>query len=118
MQIPLNFSPDASYKYYIIFKILPKKSFEFFLNNENYIITFYLSFMLLLIKVDLIVEKQSRKKDGFGACSTGYIKIILILLIEIIVLHMQILIIDVKVLALEDQSLSVKFACNWPCPWL
>lgn len=73
--------------------------------------------MLLLIKVDPIAEKQSCKKDVFRACGTGYIKIILILLIEVIVLYIQVSIIDLKVLTLENQSSSVKFACNWPYSW-
>lgn len=88
LKIPLNLGPDASYKYYIISEILPKKSLEFFLNNENYIVAFYLSLMLLPVEFGPIAEEQSCKKDIFRARGTSYIKIILALFTERVALYM------------------------------
>lgn len=40
-----------------IFKNLLKKGIKLVLNRNNIIITFNLSFILLLVKIDLILEK-------------------------------------------------------------
>lgn len=58
----LNFNPNTSYKYSRFSKILLKKDFKFFSNNENNIITFNLSFILLLIKINLIKKNNAVKR--------------------------------------------------------
>lgn len=40
----------------------------------------YLSFVLLLVEVDPISEKQSHKSDALIACGTGYVKKVFVLL--------------------------------------
>lgn len=44
-------------------KTLLKKGFEFVLEKKNSPISFFLGLILLLSKVDLILEKQSCKND-------------------------------------------------------
>lgn len=58
--------------------------------------------MLLLVEVNLILEKQGCKKDTFIAYATGCVKRILALLIKIIALYMQALIIQVEVFGLKE----------------
>ena len=67
--------------------ILLKKNFEFISNRKNSTIAFNLGFMLLLEKTDSILKKQSCKKDMLLACSSYYIKIILILLIKVLAVY-------------------------------
>lgn len=67
---------------------MPKKSFKFVLNREKSIVTFNLSVVLLLAKVDPITKKKIRKKDAFEAYSSNHIRMILTLLTKIIALYM------------------------------
>lgn len=45
--------------------------------------------MLLLAKIDLVIEKQGCKKDVFRICKTNYIKTIFILLTDIVALYIE-----------------------------
>lgn len=56
-KIPLNLSLDISYKQDEFFKILLEKNLEFVSSRRNNIVSFNLGLVLLLIKVDLIIEK-------------------------------------------------------------
>lgn len=87
LEIPLNFTLDTYYKCDIFFKTLSKKSLEFVSCKEDGTITFNLSLVLLLVEIDPIVEKQSRKRDAFKACGTGHVKKIFTLPTKIIALH-------------------------------
>lgn len=93
LKILLNFSPDVYYKYDRFSKTLPKKSFKFVLIKKNDIFAFNLSFILLLVEINLISKKQSYKNDMFIAYNIGYIKIIFILLTKIVAFYIQVLII-------------------------
>ena len=85
--IPLNLGLDASYKRGGFSKTLLKKSLEFVLNKGNGIVTFNLSFVLLLAKVNPISKKRGCKRDAFVACSFGRIEMVLTLLTKIIALY-------------------------------
>lgn len=87
LEVYLNFSANANYKYNSFFKNLLKKSIKFFSNKEKISIIFGLIFLLLLAKVDLISEKQSHKKDVFLKFNNSYVKIIFKLSIEILALY-------------------------------
>lgn len=50
---------------------------------------FYLSFVLLPIEIDPILEKQSYKKNALVAHGTNYIEIVLILSIKVVALPIQ-----------------------------
>lgn len=89
LEISLNLDLNAGYKWYGFFKILLKKNFKFISNRKDYIVAFNLGFMVLLIEVDFILKKKSRKRDILVICDTGYIKIIFILLIKAIAFYIQ-----------------------------
>lgn len=89
LEIPLNFSPDIGYKQDRFSKALLKKSYEFVLNKKDGFIAFNLGFVLLLAKINSILEKQSYKKNLLMACDTSCVKMILTLLKKIITLYMQ-----------------------------
>lgn len=57
LEILFDFSLDVDYKQDKFFKTWLEKNFKFVLDKENNIVTFNLSFILLLAKVDLIPEK-------------------------------------------------------------
>lgn len=80
---------------------MPKKDFEFFSSNRNSIVVLHLSFVLIPVKADSILKKQSHKKDIFKAYNISYIEIIFILLIEIVTLYIQVPIIESRVFSLE-----------------
>lgn len=104
----LNLSSDASYKQSKFFKILPEKNFKFISSRENSIITFNLSFVLLLVKVDLILKKKSCKENVFMACSTSCVKIIFTLLTKIIAFYIQAFILQVEIFDFEKASAKCK----------
>lgn len=64
--------------------------------------------MLLPIEVDLIIKKQSRKKDVLVACSTGYMEIIFALLTKVVAFYLQVFIKQVKVSGLEKRIIEYK----------
>lgn len=78
--ILLNLGLDANYKQVKFFKTLLEKSFKFVLQKRNNNIAFMLRFVLLLIEVDQILEKQGRKRHAFVVYSSDHVKIILTLL--------------------------------------
>lgn len=86
-------------------KTLLKKSFKFVPNRENNIVMFNLSFLLLSVKFNTILEKKSHQKDVIVACGIGHINIILALLIEIIALYIQAFIVQIRV-AVHKKSIS------------
>lgn len=77
--ILLNLGSDAGYKQGRFSEILPEKSLEFVLSKESNIVAFNLNLVLLSLKIDSILEKQSCKRDALVAYSTSHIKIILAL---------------------------------------
>lgn len=64
-----------------------KKILKFVLSNKDGIIIFNLSFILLLVEVDLILEKQSYQRNAFVICGIDYIKIVLILSTKLIIFY-------------------------------
>lgn len=85
--IPLNLNLNAGYKQGGFFKTLLEKSFKFILNRRSNAITFNLSFLLLLAKIDLIAKKYNCKKNTFRACDTSRVEIILALLTKVVALY-------------------------------
>lgn len=85
--ILLNFNLDINHKQGEFFKNLLEKGIEFVLNKRNSINVFNLSFVLLLIEVDFILEEQSCKRDILMTCDTSYIKIIFVLLTKVIAFY-------------------------------
>lgn len=67
LEILFNLNPDTNYKQGEFYKVLAKKCLEFALNKQDSSVIFNLSLVLLLAKVDLILEKQSCKKDTLMA---------------------------------------------------
>lgn len=88
LKIPLNHAPDAGYKQSRFFKILSKKSLEFIFSRRGSTVLFNLGLMLLLAEIDLVAKKRSCKGHVLRDRGIGYVKIILALPTEIIVLHM------------------------------
>lgn len=71
------------------------------LDSGDGFVLFFLYFILLIIKVNLILKKQSSKNYAFIICNINYLKIVLVLLIKIIILYMQVFIIDIKISGLK-----------------
>lgn len=61
-----------------------------------------MNLILLSAEVNPIIKKQGHEGDAFEACSTGYIKIVFALSIEVVALHMQTLIVQVEVPSLNE----------------
>ena len=87
LEIPLDLSPDASYKRGEIYETLPKEGFEFVLSSRNGIVAFNLNFVLLPAEINLVSEKRGCKRDAFVARDSDRIKIIFTLSIEVIALY-------------------------------
>lgn len=68
---------------------MSKEYFKFVLFKRSKLFLFNPSLMLLLAKVDLILEEQSYKKDTLEFGNTGCIEIALALLTKIIIFHIQ-----------------------------
>lgn len=108
LKISLDFNPDATYKGSRFSKILPKKGFEFIPSRKNSTITLNWSFVLLLAKIDLILEEQDEKKDTLRARSTDYVKIVFILLTKVVTLYMKAIILQVGISGLKTPILECK----------
>lgn len=106
LRITLDLSPDAGHKSGRFSKTLPKKSLEFVPNRGDGIVTFNLSFVLLLAEVDLILEEQSCKKNALKTYNTSYIKMIFVLLAEVVALYIGAIIEQVRVLDLKNLTLG------------
>lgn len=87
LRILLNLNSDASQKRVRVFKTLVKKSFIFVLKGWGGNIIFNLSFVLLLIEIDLIIEKQGYKRDTLVAYDSSCIEIVFVLVVEKIALY-------------------------------
>lgn len=87
LKIALNLNLDASYKSGGFSKILSKKNLEFILSNGNGIILFYLSLLLLLVQINLILEKWGHKRDILIARDTGYIEIVFAFFTKLVALY-------------------------------
>ena len=74
-----------------------EKNIEFVLGKQDHI--FNLGFVMLLTKVNIILEISKRKKDVLMSNSFGYIKIIFLLPIKVVALYMQTFIIQVGILS-------------------
>lgn len=85
-----------------------KKNLKFVLNRGDDTITFNLCFILLIMEVDLIAEKQSNKKIAFRVRGISYIEIILELLTKIVTFYMQVFIIQVGIPGLIKVIVSYK----------
>ena len=101
LAIPLDLGSDISYKRGGFPETLLEKSFEFVPNRRDGIVAFNLRFVLLSTEINLVFEKQSRKEDAFMAHGSSCVKIILTLLTEIIVFHIQARIVKVGIPRLE-----------------
>lgn len=88
-KISLNLGLDNSHKQGGFSKNLSKKSLKLVLNKESSTIAFNLNFILLPAEVNLVLEKKSRKKNAYMACSFSCVKKILTLLAEVVKVHMQ-----------------------------
>lgn len=99
--ISLNLSLENGYKCSRLSKTLLKKGLEFALYRRNSIVAFDMSFVLLSIEIDYILEKQSCKKDALMFHSSGYVKMVFTLLIKVVALHIFTTIIIVRVSSLE-----------------
>lgn len=82
-----NLGLDADYKQDKFFNNLLEKGFKFILSKKSNAVTFHLCFILLLVKINPIVEEQSRKKNVFKIRGISRIKIILVLPIKIVALY-------------------------------
>lgn len=88
LRILFNFSPDVGHKCGRFSKTLSKKGLEFILYRKNTTVVLNLSLMLLLVEIDFILKKQGCKRDALLAYSTGYVKIVLILLTKVVTFYM------------------------------
>lgn len=93
MRILFYFSLNASYKSGEFFKTLLKKDLKFVLYKRDSIVIFNLDLMLLLVKINLITEKQGCKKIVLGIYGIGCVKIVLTLLTKVIILYIRVIII-------------------------
>lgn len=87
-----------------------KKRLKFVLSKRDNIIIFNISFILLPAKIDLILEKQSCKKNILKTCGTGYIKIVFTFLTKVIAFNIWVTIVQIAVLGLQD-SISICKVC-------
>lgn len=78
---------------------MPEKSFEFILIKKENTVAFNLSFVLLLAKIDFILEEQNSKENAFRARSIGCLEKILTLLTKIISLYIQDFIVYIEVMS-------------------
>lgn len=102
LRIPLYLSPDAGYKYNRFLKTLLKKGLEFVLSKRDGTVAFNLSFVLLLVEVTLILEKQVYKKDALKTCDIGRVKIIFLISTKIVAFHIRATIVHIRVLGLKS----------------
>lgn len=93
LKILLNLSPDADHKGVRFFEILVKKGFEFVSSKKSNTIIFNLDFILLPAETNLILEKQSCKKDELETCGIYHVKIVLALLTKVVALYIRVTII-------------------------
>lgn len=97
LRIFLDLGPNIGYKGGRFFKTLTEKGFKFVPSKEGGHIALNLDFVLLLAEINLILKKQSCKKNALVTYDTNRVKIILALLTKIISLYIQALIIQVKI---------------------
>lgn len=81
-RVLFNPAPDIIYKYNRFSKTLLEKGFKFILDESITLVLFFSCLILLLLKFDLISEKQSRKKDAFEAYELNRFEIVLALSLE------------------------------------
>lgn len=108
LKILLDLGLNTYYQYGRFSETLLEKDFKLIVNKKNNTIIFNSSFILLLIEVDFVLEKQSYKKDTFMITSIRHVKIVLILVIKIIAFHILALIIQVRVLGYKKSILKCK----------
>lgn len=102
LKIPLDLSPDASHKGNRFSKILLEKNLEFVSNRGAGIITLNLSFILLLIEVELILDKLGHKRDVLGTCGIDCVEIIFALLRKVSAFYVGATIIQFGVSGLKN----------------
>lgn len=101
LRIPLDFSPNASYKDVEFFETLPEKDFEFVLSKGDGIVIFNLGLVLLPAEVDPILEERDRKEDALGARGISRVEMVLALSTEVVAFHIGATIVQVGVSRLE-----------------
>lgn len=87
LKISLDFNLDTGYKGGRFFETLAKKNLKFVLNKRNGTVVFNLGFVLLLVKIDLILEKQDCKKDVLEIYKIGCVEMIFGLLTKVVIVH-------------------------------
>lgn len=76
LSILVNLSLDNSHKQDKFFKTLLEKRFKFVSSNRSSTIVLNLDFLLRLVEIDLLPEKQGYKRDVLKTSDIGYIKIV------------------------------------------
>lgn len=67
-----------------------------------------MSFILLLVKVDLVLKKQSIERDKLVAFGSNHVKVVFTLLTKVLALYIQTLIVQIRVLGIESFFLGCK----------
>lgn len=82
-----NLALNTIYKHNRFFKALLETNFKFVLSKKISFIFFFLYLVLLLSKLNSIIEKESCKKYIFEVYSDSYLEIIFALLVEVIIFY-------------------------------
>lgn len=88
--ITFDLIADVTYKEDKFSKVLLKKNCKFVVSKKNGFVSFNWDYLLLLAKIDFIIEKQNCKKNALIIYSTENIKMILLPLIEVVSIYLQI----------------------------
>lgn len=110
LRILLSLGPDAGHNQDRLSRTLSEKSFEFVPTKESSTIAIKLNLVLLAVKIDLVLKKQSRQGHALRARSTGRIQIIFALPTKVVVFYMGTSIIQVDIPGLES-SISGSGVC-------
>ena len=97
MGISLNLGLDIGYKQVRFSETLTEKKLEFVPSKRGGPVVFNLGLVLLLAKVNLILEKQSYKENGLVVRGTGRVKMILAQLTKVVAFHVGATIVQVGV---------------------
>lgn len=108
IKIILNFYLNAYYKQNKFFKILSKKNLKFISSRRNNIVTFNLSFILLLTKVNSNSKKYINKKEIFITRDFTYIKMIFILFKKIVIFYIEDYVLKIRFLSYNSSILKYK----------
>lgn len=87
LKISLNFTLNIVHKHSKFSQIFPEKGLKFILWKKSGFVLVGIGFMLLLIEVNLIPEKQNCKKNAFVAFGSSDFKIVFTLSTKIILFY-------------------------------